>query len=760
MRITEITLGDFKGVAERVSIGQYTLIVGPNGTGKTARLLAPTWAITGSTALGKRPEDSVPLAGILGCHVEVATDGGFTWLRCLKIAPKTGKVTSDVQVHGQESLGVRDADALITQTVGNFAPMFDIRAFLNLSADKQRDFVLSLSAGGAGNELDAGRLLDRIRLEWLKGRLGEATVEVVCGNMREASSGDHEAIVALLSQVGEYERNACHTACADIGPELTGDLTTAIAAALDKVKLLTNASKRATDEARAAGRKLSDQKAGITVVAASVEELKQDEAKLRAQKEEVVGQIENQAGRKAARESLVDSLDRARSSLNNQKLFLSGVRKAEGPGLPEAEALEQQAAEIEIAEVDVEAARVASDEARTAFQDAIQALNDAQAEHKTVLQEAQSLEAPIRRLAESPWRKAVDLLDEYEQACSFDQPDPWHQLVEFVKSQSPEKELAKLQQELRKLTQSRPKIASRIVAKHEDAEAKRQASDEAQDAYAKAIDAKTTADAAIESRDDLLRKAADFRNRAANHEDKIKRIEERVAELQHEVTVAERALNDFDAERGHIPTDDLEHQRDAIETQLFDLTEKLAQRERFQTLERELTDCLARAEQEQVMHEVCKGLGKAVRAVRETIMADLVKPLLSRIDDGLSVMMRDRKAYCDLVTPSGKPKFELGWIADGERKVALSAMSGGETVIYCTCLIYGLTMLADPPLKLLLIEAAELDSSKLSAMLMGIGKLPGLSNAMVASCNYPLAAPTDPDWKVISTQDACVPVEC
>ena len=56
----------------------------------------------------------------------------------------------------------------------------------------------------------------------------------------------------------------------------------------------------------------------------------------------------------------------------------------------------------------------------------------------------------------------------------------------------------------------------------------------------------------------------------------------------------------------------------------------------------------------------------------------------------------------------------------------------------------------------------QLDPSNLSALLAGIEKLDGISNALVASCNFPLATLATQDsegWNIIETSDVRTALE-
>ena len=114
-------------------------------------------------------------------------------------------------------------------------------------------------------------------------------------------------------------------------------------------------------------------------------------------------------------------------------------------------------------------------------------------------------------------------------------------------------------------------------------------------------------------------------------------------------------------------------------------------------------------------------------------MVELIRPLLDRMNRFLEAAFPGHVAFCELVNDRGRPIFQLGWIFDGARRY-LPALSGGESGLFCAALGYALVVLADPPLKLLLIEASELDIGMFGRLCNGIEAVESeLDSVMVAT---------------------------
>ena len=210
----------------------------------------------------------------------------------------------------------------------------------------------------------------------------------------------------------------------------------------------------------------------------------------------------------------------------------------------------------------------------------------------------------------------------------------------------------------------------------------------------------------------------------------------------------EKQLNALMSETEVANLDDLIRQFEATQAEHTKLLQQRNEKVRFKTLEEGLTKCIASAEHEGALHECAKTMCQAIKDVREAAMATMAKPFLGMIDAVLFPAVQKR-SYCDLVSERGRPIFDLGWI-DGDRKRSLVAMSGGEAALFGGALAFALVAMAEIPMKLLLIEASELDGQNLGMLMNGIFANSGsLSNVMIAT-HIDIAGGMDQDngWRV------------
>ncbi len=682
----------------------------------------------------------------------MATDEKFDWMRTLMIDHRTGKLSTSVSISGEEILGVTEADARVRAAVGDYAPMFDMMKFLDLSAEGKRQEVLRLCAGSPAMSIDASSsLADRVLAEWLKQELGEGTVALIVGEQ-----GMSDGVPRLLTDVGEARQHAVKAVMKAI-TEWTGvggELNT-IAEHLETAKSFMNDAKRQRDESQQAARKLSEQKAGVEVPAEVVEELIAKRDTLFERRTELVGQIQNQRGRESARTSLTDSLDHDDLTVDIENERLATVKAVEAAPLEEAERCESYAAKIDVVEVDAQPAVDKAIGARSATRHAEDCLFQAERELDQAEHEKAMIARRLDETKESPWQRARQMAADFCVKIA-DHPDlcpAWNAIHSLICQQANGDRIEELEEQFNAKIKRETELQEAVAKLKQaavDAEAEYKSSEEG---VAEARIHEQTAQANGTRKDELLAKAKTIREAFSTRDREIAMALVAIGELHGHRVSLERRLNDLDAQGGHVSLDDLGEQQVAMERELVDVQSKIRGKERYQTLEAEFTSCIASAEREGTMHDVCKGLCEAIRQVRETVMGEVVAPLIQRMNECLGRMgVPASGVYCDLVSPRGKSIFELGWIVDQppaeSRKISIEAMSGGESVLFSTCLLLALIELANPPLKLLLIEAGELDDERLAGLLRAIQSVSDrFSNAFVATHRevFDFSA----DWNVV-----------
>jgi len=723
------------GLRGHLDLAARNILIGPNGVGKTRRVEGVQFAVTGVALGAKKPDSIMALTNDSGTSLAVSLvlDDGFAFTRTLRKDANTKTVKSGLDIVGQEGLGVTASEPIVRQRCGDFAPMFDLGEFLGLSADKRRDFVLDLCSKASGDKVDADDVGLRVLVEVLKGQVGEATVDVYCQTTLSLagcksdtlSKAERYELVMTQNPVSDQLPAAfaekLGTAMAQIQAEIKGDLTTAIAAALDKARSLANQAKGDRDRAHQAVRKLSEQLDKITVVAATVGQLQEQLTERRTDKEGIVAQLANQAGRASAKSTLETAVSEAETALDTAKDELDALPKP--PEHLEVGGWTSEALNFN-SPIETEPGMAPTEEHAKGVMAALaasqRALETRRREHQAAKFDLDQLTKELQSLAASPWRKVLALANAVY-AAAHSEPatkvltytDEWGALLEFI------------------IQQSEPE---RLKAAEDDCSAGHNAEYQASIEYNKADECYAAARKTLEEAE---------RELAALQ---YKRASIRYRNAQRNELTKQRELNDLQSAGGHVPTDQLEQHQTSLEGSIEQLEAQIQAKQGVDQLNAQLLHCKADAESEAVQHEVCKAIADAIRVIREGIMADLVKPLLVHMSKFLDGAAPGRRAYCDLINDRGRPIFQLGWIEDDCRKVPLEALGGGSTCIFYAGLAYALVMLADPPLKLLLLEVAELDVERMAKLLDGLDAVADdLSNIIVATCHEPDEMPAA-DW--------------
>lgn len=777
MKIKKINLEDWKGVSGTTDLQTLNLLVGPNGSGKTARLLAPTFAITGKTPLGATADKTMALAGHLGCKVGLELDDGFTFARGLVRDVRKHTLSQELHVVGQEELKITEANPIVQRHTGCLAEMFDLSEFTSKSPEAKRSFVLDLCARACregDGAIRADEILDRITLEFLRGcnRLGPGTV----GMYAEAKHGvsqverlsdeqRRETIDGLLPKLTDRERKILAEALKELVGELRGDMTTAIGAAIDRAKAMANASRDERNKSQQATRKLTEEKNTITVGAAGVQELEAQLADLRERREEIIQQIASQEGRESGLRSLRESIASVDGQLTETKEAIDLLIQERLAPLSDAEALEADAKRLREEEStdanpprELEDRRDALLNAETGLANSIQ-----RREHELSARRERlaMIESQIARLEDDPWLRADELADRASNLLPDDSSDELLHAIgalrEYLHAQVGTGKLEALRTELPTVKDA---IAAMMVeieafkADHKTAIDARLAVEKelrsARDSYNEKL---ATSRETLDMAHAKERMAAEIRQAHTNHDRELAAIHKRHAEIENDLLARAKELHDLQAAGGDIPMEQLIAQRDGLDHQIQQAKDALTSRQKYQVLETQLTACIASAEEEAIRHELCKDLVEAIQAIRETLMAVLIAPLRDRIDRFLSVASPGRRCYCDLVNDRNREIFDLGWIVDDIRKVSLDAMSGGEAALFGAALLYAIVSASDVPLKLLLIEAGDLDTDNMLNLIDALEDVSGeLSNVVVAT--HTLDGITLDGWNIIHTAAA------
>jgi exonuclease SbcC len=744
MKINKLLLDNFKGQNGEVPLDRLNVLVGANGTGKSARLQAIWWAIEGASRLGRAPRAALPYAGPNGMRVGLKLDNGLKFDRTLFIEHRRNRppnVKCCVDWSGADTTTTA-AETHVRETVGDFAPMFDLGVFLDKSIEKRTQAVVALCAGAVTS--DGESVANRIILEWFKIKLGAGTVAEMTEQPGPAPLSN---LVKKLSEDECAALDRCQTLM-----QVTGSAVHVIEGATEEIKKLIAESKRAKDEARQASNELSARHRALQVPAGTADELRAKRDGLAKRQDDLSRQIGLQLGRATAHASLVRQKEQATARVDSLR-----DQRVHADDYAETLRTEADAQRLEDEAIDIDA-RIPEEADVSALQEAAQAavktLGRAEADTGVVEKEANTMHLnylAAGRLLESaegsPWTRLSLLLDNLHEVLPPAAEDAFSLICDLVAEQSDD--IPKLKQTTATAYSAKEQAEANLANSRSALEVARTAREKADAELEKGRANNHARNQQMLQRNDLMHEAAVVRNMLTQHAENVDRINGDLATAENTRLALERQINDLTDDAG-VPVEQLKQQRDGLAEAILQVDASLEAMSTAKGVAQQLAECLAKKGRETVTYDVAKGVAEAIKVVREEYMAELVAPLVDKLNAVLGRLGGARTAHCKLLDLRGQPAFDLGW-SDGKTEVSLDAMSGGEQVLFSVCLLYALVMLADPPLKLLMIEAGELDGDRLDDLLCAIhtltdGPVGASGNVLVATCRPPRRAP---GWNVI-----------
>lgn len=231
----------------------------------------------------------------------------------------------------------------------------------------------------------------------------------------------------------------------------------------------------------------------------------------------------------------------------------------------------------------------------------------------------------------------------------------------------------------------------------------------------------------------LRERAAVIRQAARDHERTEADLRKTIETTETRLQERRKEFDSLLSEGGFIPQEQLESQLAGLKEQIAECEAKIEAKSRHDSIDQEMKESITAMEKFSVSLETAERLKEAVQGLREKTMQSLIAPLLERMQAFLDAAAPGKRAYCDLVNDRGRPIFELGWVHDA-KKIPLPALSGGESVLFSASLAWAMVDLSDVPLKLLLLEAGDVDAENLERLLTGVDAVKGrLSNVFIAT---------------------------
>jgi len=127
------------------------------------------------------------------------------------------------------------------------------------------------------------------------------------------------------------------------------------------------------------------------------------------------------------------------------------------------------------------------------------------------------------------------------------------------------------------------------------------------------------------------------------------------------------------------------------------------------------------------------------------ILEDTVSPLVEKINQLLQKTCESYNLTLDLYDKNGRPTFSLAWDKGGTI-IPFESLSGGEKAVFSVAILCALVIAKDPPVKVLCLEASEIDQKNLDMLLGSVEDFGSdIDNFLIATHITPSEAPS---WSV------------
>ena len=771
MKISRIALDNFKGQNVDHAVGPLTLFVGPNGSGKTARLEAVSFAVTGQVPGKSSPRASADVITGAEGSAKVGLDTEFGWERGIRRSGDSTKqfigITDRASADGVwqfRQVATKAGEQELSDKVGCFAPMFDLSLFLKLTDEKKRQFILDLYQGGSGSEDTPQQVQDDVRVQYLVRKAGSLAAETVCNALfgchmddlprekvpellvaLERSDTDSDEVRSLVSKI------VTETVCA-AGFTETGQLE-ACAKAIGLIDARRNKIKADAQAADKTVQQLVDSKRELQTVAESLEDLKAAKAKLVASSNDIASQLAMQDGRDKSVKSLESGIDTL--STNRETLVTAHADKlAEVARLKAAVGNEPEEVPAEPSREQLDALKgdqldVVSHVADTnAIVQSCRAFLTHESEKHGMLVAAQESQSVMQELTAVSMRifeaTLVDgrIFQRFGHRLLDEQDDVWADIVRLKAIVDAMDVIGECDRRAAEITDCEQAIATKKTVL-QDAIEKADHAKMIRARLAENIRNETsrleTATTEWNEKDESRERWEKATNNLEMAETVAAGMKERVVERDVDLAQKRKELAELLADGETLNVAKMKQQKSAIDSQVATLETQIDHKTRLSQVDAEIQRARLAAQISREDHAVAVNVALAFRAVREGQLRGVVAPIVDRISTFTHGVF-GFDAYCDLETPDGSSCFKIGMVKPTGQKCSFDTLSGGERAVFATGLSAAIVSQNEAPLKVLMIEGGEIDRSNMERVLAACETLyeaGDLSNILVSSWHSP-----------------------
>jgi exonuclease SbcC len=642
MKLTRLVTSNTKGQDLDDELSGRDLFVGPNGTGKSTRLEATIGGILGHIpSKGKTLSDFFSIASDSVMDVTLKTDTDFSCTRTITEKAKRKKGTSEKTFSLSNSISVfppkgesKDAEfkERIKAEFGDFAVMLDLDEFLEMSDERKRAFIFSLT-----NPEDFGWNRDRVSDELAKNLSNEGLASTLM-KIWDDSKSIQDNIAIMLKWAKE---------------ELSG-------------------LKKQLKAAQATKATLLKQKQEVGSLPSSLPQIEEELQKAREELNTVSAQI-------AAQKEKVKRFKTLKEIASSLEL------KLDQPIPPAANAKEVATLEERLKQTKENAEMLS--ERRQKLQDNIGQMREKYTEASKKLKD------------EAVKQKILD-----QQVTTLRSSEKCPLLGETCPSQD------RLQERTVELTE-KLLDADKAV---QDAEKEVKRLDKEGHAEQEAVQR------CMSDTEALSKLIVSLTNELAQ----MKQVNKEAEAVQANQAEAQKQLDKIKSELSELDIQDIE----PLNVAEAGVRERIKELEAKRKQQQEVNDLLKSfdkaklqemelEEKVESFEDACIFLGPS--QLQGDMLKQTIAPLTSKINELLQKTSDQYNLDVELVDKNGKEIFNMCWHKD-DKVIPFESLSGGEKVIFSTALLCALVLLKNPPLKVICIEASEVDAQNLTTLLQAI----------------------------------------
>lgn len=662
MRLTNLTADGLKNLRDiDLEVPPLLALTGPNGSGKSALLQAIRLGVLGyDPEIGRTLAATRTLAGDdRGIAVGLTFDSGFGIRRIL------GKSTeTDVAPPAGESTE-KERQARIEEETGAFPFSFDLAAFLDLSAEKRRDFLFELLPREAA-DLDEAMFRD-----WLGYEEADEVIQRGIDHLwQHHVLGAQTAIDGLATAIDEAHAKMLQA-------ERERQTQAKISAAADR-----DAADASEDVSEYDPDRLDELQVEVTTVEQRLGEIRQAEEEAQRRQREHQHRLrvaykrvdEEEDALKALRQQLARVPDGDKDAIDQAVQRVNEARAAVDAFDPPTE---DQQATLTVMEAN-------HAEAKEALEDVMRESNQVQAQREALAKDVAKIERRLDALQDGdacPTCGNTADLDHVRKVLRDDLSDTNAQIDAL------------------------PSLRDQLEERFEAERAAREALEEARREIENANDARRFRLQAelVDAQDGLaqLRTAADQRQSLEARIEEAERRRARAVEEMNEI----RSEDISDSPAHAAERERLAKKAAAIREELRALQQDAradgkaeAERERADRERRKLETAEYRAEALKAVHS---GLQK----LRARAIQDMVGPVEAMADEILRAI-DPAKIFAFRFEREGKPVLEFGFEEDGVFR-SYDAASTGEDAFLAVVLVAATVATVSPPWRVLMVDNVE-----------------------------------------------------